>query len=176
MAGRGRARWGSARRSPTATSADHGPNDELDVYLADVGAIGLSGYVATDDPRADDDTYQYRDYSAYVVVDDDFSVAQLGASGGPGGLRATAAHEFFHAVQFAYDSSEDDWLTEGTAVWMEERVADDVDANRRWLRSSPLVHPVGADRQQPRDERVRRVDLLAVPDGEPGRPRTGSHA
>ena len=33
--------WGSARRSPTGRSADHGPNDELDVYLADVGALGL---------------------------------------------------------------------------------------------------------------------------------------
>ena len=75
------------------------------------------------------------------MVDDDFSVAQLGASGGLGGLRATAAHEFFHAVQYAYDSSEDAWLTEGTAAWMEDRVADDVDANRRWLRSSALVHP-----------------------------------
>jgi hypothetical protein len=126
---------------PDGSSADHGPNNELDVYLADVGASGLGGYVATDDPHADDDSYQYRDYSAYIVLDDDFSVTQLGTSGGPGGLRATAAHEFFHSVQFAYDSGEDDWLTEGTAVWMEDKVADDVDANRRWLRSSPLVHP-----------------------------------
>ena len=102
---------------------------------------GLAGYVATDDPHANDDAYPYRDYSAYIVVDDDFSTAQLGASGGPGGLRATAAHEFFHAVQYAYDSSEDPWLTEGTAVWMEDEVADDVDANRRWLRSSALEHP-----------------------------------
>jgi hypothetical protein len=134
-------RMGFRAPKPDGTSVDHGPNDGLDVYLADVGADGLSGYVATDDPHAEDDAYRYRDYSAYVVVDDDFSVAQLGASGGPGGLRSTAAHEFFHAVQFAYDSSEDAWLTEGTAVWMEERVADDIDANRRWLRSSPLVHP-----------------------------------
>ena len=123
------------------SSADHGPNDLLDVYLADVGASGLAGYVATDDPHANDDAYPYRNYSAYIVVDDDFSTAQLGSSGGPGGLRATAAHEFFHAVQYAYDSGEDPWLTEGTAVWMEDAVADDVDANRRWLGSSALEHP-----------------------------------
>jgi hypothetical protein len=134
-------RMGFRAPKPDGSSANHGPNDELDVYMADVGAFGLGGYVATDDPHAQDDSYEYRDYSSYVVVDNDFSVAQLGASGGAGGLRATAAHEFFHAVQFAYDSSEDAWLTEGTAVWMEDRVADDVDANRRWLRSSPLVHP-----------------------------------
>ncbi len=164
---------------PDGTSPDHGPNDMLDVYLADVGASGLSGYVATDDPHADDDTYLYRDYSAYIVVDDDFSVAQLGVNGGLGGLRATAAHEFFHAVQYAYDSGEDVWLTEGTAVWMEDVVADDVNANRRWLRSSRARSPMGTDRQQPRDERIRRVDLLAVPDGKRSRchidpPRVGA--
>ena len=123
------------------SSADHGPNGLLDVYLADVGASGLAGYTATDDPNANDDAYPYRTYSAYIVVDDDFSTAQLGPSAGPGGLRATAAHEFFHAVQYAYDSGEDPWLTEGTAVWMEDEVADDVDANRRWIRSSALEHP-----------------------------------
>ena len=89
--------------------------------------------MATDDPHANDDGYRYRDYSAYVVVDDDFSTAQLGASGGLGGLRATAAHEFFHAVQYAYDSSEDAWLTEGTAVWMEDR------GRRRRQREPPLA-------------------------------------
>jgi hypothetical protein len=130
-------------RAPMAdgSSADPGPNGLLDVYLADVGASGLAGYTATDDPHANDDAYPYRNYSAYIVVDDDFSTAQLGSSGGLGGLRATAAHEFFHAVQYAYDSGEDPWLTEGTAVWMEDEVADGVDASRRWLRSSALEHP-----------------------------------
>ncbi len=123
------------------TSRDHGPDGRLDVYLADVGAGNLDGYVATDDPHASDDSYLYRDYSAYVVVDNDFSTSQLGSSGGLGGLRVTAAHEFFHAVQYAYDSGEDDWLMEGTAVWMEDQVADDVNANRIWLRESPLAHP-----------------------------------
>ena len=123
------------------TSPDHGPDGRLDVYLSDVGARNLDGYVATDDPHASDGSYLYRDYSAYVVVDNDFSTSQLGSSGGPGGLRVTAAHELFHAVQYAYDSGEDGWLVEGTAVWMEDQVADDVNANRIWLRESPLTHP-----------------------------------
>jgi hypothetical protein len=37
-------------------------------------------------------------------------------------LKVTAAHEFFHAVQFAYDIGEDGWLMESTATWMEEHV------------------------------------------------------
>ena len=123
------------------TSPDHGPNGRLDVYLADVGFRDLGGYVATDDPHASDGGYLYRDYSAYVVVDNDFSPAQLGISEGQGGLQVTAAHEFFHAVQYAYDSGEDGWLVEGTAAWMEDQVVDDVNANRIWLHESPLTHP-----------------------------------
>jgi hypothetical protein len=124
-----------------ATSIDHGPNADLDVYLVDLGADGLGGYIATDDPRATEDGYLFRDYSAYIVVDNDFSVTQLGSSGGEGGLQVTAAHEFFHAVQYAYDSGEDDWMMEGTAVWIEDQVADDVNANRSWLGESMLTHP-----------------------------------
>ena len=134
-------RMGFRAPKSDGTSADHGPNDELDVYLADVGALGLE--------RVRGDGRPARRGRRVPVP------RLLGVRGGrqrllgraargerrPGGLRATAAHEFFHAVQFAYDSSEDAWLTEGTAVWMEDRVADDVDANRRWLRSSSLVHP-----------------------------------
>jgi hypothetical protein len=123
------------------TSKDHGPDGRLDVYLMDVGLRDLAGYVATDDPHATDDAYPYRDYSAYVVVDDDFSSAQLGWSAGLSGLRVTAAHELFHAVQYAYDAGEDPWFMEGTAVWMEDEVANDVNANRVWLRESPLTHP-----------------------------------
>ncbi|MEO0160921.1 MAG: hypothetical protein ABIL39_00585 [candidate division WOR-3 bacterium] len=37
------------------------------------------------------------------------------------------AHEFFHAVQFTgYDPGEAEWWIEGTAVWMEDEVYDDV--------------------------------------------------
>jgi hypothetical protein len=47
------------------------------------------------------------------VLDDDYSTSQF-----PDpplvSLDVTAAHEFFHAVQFAYDYFEDSWLMEGT--------------------------------------------------------------
>lgn len=132
-----------AFRAPRSdrTSPNHGPDGRLDVYLVDVGGRGLDGYVATDDPRASDDGYRYRNYSAYVVVDDDFAVSQLGSSGGSDGLRVTAAHELFHAVQYAYDAGEDDWLMEGTAAWMEDQFADDVNTNRVWLGQGPLEQP-----------------------------------
>jgi hypothetical protein len=53
----------------------------------------------------------------------------------------TAAHEFFHAVQFGYDFHEDPWLLESTATWIEERFADRVDDNRRYLRYGTVRRP-----------------------------------
>ena len=55
--------------------------------------------------------------------------------------RVTAAHEFFHAVQFAYDASEDPWLMEATATWMEERYADSINDNRQYLPYGQVQRP-----------------------------------
>jgi len=41
-------------------------------------------------------------------------------------IQVTAAHEFFHGIQFGYDGWEQVWLLEATAVLMEEIVFDDV--------------------------------------------------
>jgi len=118
-------------------SRNNGGDARLDVYLADVGADGLYGYCTSDDPAR---RLGRRDVSAYCVVDDDFSRTQFRAS--PlDSLRVTAAHEFFHAVQFAYDVDEDTWLVEGTAAWVEDEVYDGINDNLRYLWRSPLTHP-----------------------------------
>lgn len=41
-------------------------------------------------------------------------------------IQVTAAHEFFHAVQFGYDGWEEAWVMEATAVQTEEMVYDDI--------------------------------------------------
>ena len=51
--------------------------------------------------------YRYFDFSAYCVLDNDFSAAEFGYPDPTLPLRVTAAHEFFHAIQFAYDLYED---------------------------------------------------------------------
>ena len=55
--------------------------------------------------------------------------------------RVTAAHEFFHAIQFGYDVAEDHWLMESTATWMEDQFADGSNDNRQYLPSGQLAHP-----------------------------------
>lgn len=137
-------RFGYRRPRADLGSGPHrggNPNGKLDVFLADIGAEGMFGYCTSDDPRHYP-RYRYFDRSAYCVVDDDFAATQFeGQESGLEALEVTAAHEFFHAVQFAYDVAEDLWLLEGTAVWMEDEVYDDVNGNVDFLDVSALTVP-----------------------------------
>ena len=56
-------------------------------------------------------------------------------------MQVTAAHEYFHAVQYAYDYSEDGWVIESTATWVEDEMFDDVNDNRNYLSNGPLGAP-----------------------------------
>jgi hypothetical protein len=119
-----------------ASSANRGPDTKLDVYLADLGASRLYGYCSTDDPAM----MANAAVSAFCALDDDFATTQF--TGVPlENLQVTAAHEFFHAVQYAYDWFEDGWLLEGTAAWIEDELYDDVDDNLQYLSMSPLSSP-----------------------------------
>jgi hypothetical protein len=53
----------------------------------------------------------------------------------------TAAHEYFHAVQFAYDAAEDPWFMEASATWVEDELFDDVDDNVFYLPKGQLGQP-----------------------------------
>lgn len=124
------------------TSTNNGGDGRIDVYLANLGDDGLYGYCTTDDPNAIDpgSTYRYDDFSAYCVVDDDYAEFPP-PSKGTAGLRVAMAHEFFHAVQFAYDAAEDAWFMESTSSWMEDEVYDGIDDNLQYLPYGPLGRP-----------------------------------
>jgi hypothetical protein len=114
---------------------DLGGDDRLDVYLKDLGT-GLYGYCAAEYRK------KGRTASGFCVLDNDYAPAQFPSGTSPqDNLTVTAAHEFFHAVQYAYDYAEDPWMMESTATWMEERVADQIDDNRQYLRYSQLQAP-----------------------------------
>ncbi len=113
-----------------------GGNAKLDVYLKELGDRGIYGYCT---PERKVRGHKWL-ASGYCVLDNDFAEAQYGAPPMQS-LRVTAAHEFFHAVQFAYDYGEDPWLMEATATWMEERFADDVNDNRQYLPYGQVGNP-----------------------------------
>ena len=110
------------------------PNDDLmggnelyDVYITDLIGAGeealgytQSAFVVGDNPNSPNITEEYASTS-YIAVDNDFH--DLEYTAGQDAitlLRATAAHEFHHAIQDGMDALEpDDWLHEATSSWME---------------------------------------------------------
>lgn len=112
-----------------------GGNAKLDLYLRDLGA-GYYGYCQADtlpDKRGPYDT------AAFCGFNTDFSWAPKHTA--TENLKVTAAHELFHAVQFAYDYYEDQWFMEATATWAEDEVYTGINDNRQYLRASPLAQP-----------------------------------
>lgn len=125
----------------SATTLNNGGGPELDIYLADIGSFGFFGYCTSDDPHAYEFTAPWS-VSAYCVLDDDYRQTQYGFGQTPTEfLQVTAAHEFFHAVQFAYDWFEDLALMEGSAMWMEGQVYPDVIDRINYLGRSALARP-----------------------------------
>lgn len=113
-----------------------GGNNKLDIYLEDLGTQGLYGYCDTDSAPTGDGPW---DVPAYCAFDNNY--IEFPSHTPVENLQVTAAHELFHAVQFAYDYLEDVWFMESTATWAEDEVFDDVDDNVQYLRSSPLQQP-----------------------------------
>ncbi len=120
-------------RAPLADG--RGYDDRLDVYLADIGGDGLYGYCAAEK------LVKGLSASGYCVLDNDYTPSQFPSMTPLDNLRVTGAHEFFHTVQFAYDSAEDPWLMEGTAAWVEDEIYDDLNDNRQFIRGGPMTHP-----------------------------------
>lgn len=102
----------------------------FDVFLDDIGDQGYYGACATSD---------FADKSpASCVLDDDFTEFPAAPINS---LQVTAAHEFFHAIQFAYNAGQAAWLMEGTAVWMEDEVYPAVNDYLQYLRTSAITYP-----------------------------------
>ncbi|MEQ6900304.1 MXAN_6640 family putative metalloprotease [Nocardioides sp. YIM 152588] len=125
----------------TATEADL-----PDIYLAQLvsATLALYGYCTTDDPDViDGDPYgdlHLRTW-AYCVLDNNYTDAIFNRRTPLENLQVTAAHEYFHAVQYGYDVDEDSWILEATATWAEDQLYDDVNDNIAYLPYGPIRHP-----------------------------------
>ena len=108
-------------REPTPDGARGGDFNKVDVYLKQLGDQGIFGY-ATPDPGQTANSQ-----SAYLVMDDDFAPAEYPRYQDPlPPMQVTAAHEYNHVLQFGYDVLQDAWMFESTAVWMEDKVYDEI--------------------------------------------------
>lgn len=108
-----------------------GGDNRYDVYVENLGQ-GFFGFTSPDV-----DVGQQR-VSSFISIENDFNESQNYRNRPLDAVKVTAAHEFFHAVQFGYDALEfdfddpDDWTTykpwwlEASATWMEDVIYDDI--------------------------------------------------
>ncbi|MEA2124462.1 MAG: hypothetical protein QOI80_1244, partial [Solirubrobacteraceae bacterium] len=109
-------------REPLGDGTRGGDVDKTDIYLMDIGDEGLFGYT-TPDPKQGQRAKQF----AYLVMDNDYAQGQFVRYSNPLlPMQVTAAHEYNHVLQAAYDWFEDIWVAEATATWAEDKVYDAV--------------------------------------------------
>ncbi|GAA1933060.1 MXAN_6640 family putative metalloprotease [Nocardioides hwasunensis] len=107
----------------------------MDFYLGDIDSVGALGYCRSD---ADGPVVGSAWY-AYCGFDNDYaSTPWLDPTAA---LQITVAHEYFHAVQFAYDAEDDGWLMESTATAMEDVLYTDVNDNAFFLNYGQMGDP-----------------------------------
>src|SRR3954468_25036839 len=105
-----------------------GGNDKIDVYIKQLGPSQIFGYSAPDPGQRSNSQH------AYLVMDNDYRQSEYPRYSNPlPPMEVTAAHEYNHVLQFGYDVLQDTWLFESTAVWMEDRVYDDVNDYLNYL-------------------------------------------
>jgi hypothetical protein len=125
--------------SDRSSGPHHGgnPNGKPDIFIAQIGNKGIYGYCTTDEPRVRRNGN--RQVSAYCVIDNNFSRTEfVSGANGNAANKVTLAHEFNHAIQFAYDFFDKPAMMEGTATWMEDEVFNSINDNRQYFSRSPL--------------------------------------
>jgi hypothetical protein len=109
---------------------DHVWGPEYDVYVYNIGDYGYS----TPESPAPSSDFPYA-YTGFIQMDNDFISTY---TKGVDGMRVTAAHEFFHIVQFGmrnYPTTELDsrWFYEACATWMEDVACEEVNDYLQYL-------------------------------------------
>src|SRR3954468_3033292 len=104
-----------------APDAGLGGSDAVDVYIEDLYTNEqIFGYVAADPGQDRDPSVPHH---AYMVLDKDYTRYGDGSvAAGHTAEQVTAAHEYNHVLQNAYDYLEDAWMFEATAVYIEDKV------------------------------------------------------
>ena len=94
-----------------------GGDGKTDAYIKDIGDDEIYGYASADPDQSG------RSRHAFLVMDNDYDPSQFPGYTDPlEPMQVTAAHEYNHVLQYAYDTFQDRWMAESTATWSEEKV------------------------------------------------------
>ena len=92
------------------------------IFVIDLG----NSYGRTITINVDPGIWEQKNVSSYIVFDNDFVGPGFHIQGDDA-IYVTAAHEFFHAIQLGYVfRKKDSFLFELSAVWMEDKVYDEI--------------------------------------------------
>lgn len=112
-------------REPLVDSVE---SPEYDVYIQELSGKGIYGETVSD--LIEDITQ-----SSWIETDDDFS-ENVYFSHSLDGMRVTAVHEYFHAVQLAYNFRFSDiWFFELASTWFEDVGYDEVNDYVQYIES-----------------------------------------
>jgi len=108
-----------------------GGDSLYDVYFMN---MSFYGFVLQDGPGPE----PWNDFKSYMTLHHTFT--GFASNSDPegqvwGAAKVTAAHEFHHAVQYAYDGGEPSWFIEMDAVHIEEIIFDHSNDNYNYLSS-----------------------------------------
>ncbi len=110
---------------------DYGGDGRFDVYVEDLGST-VFGYTRPElliTPSSTQESLA----TCYVVIDDDYPESIFHHKPKES-LEVTCAHEFFHAIQFAYKCDMKlGFFMEISSVWMEDQVYNDVNDYLNYL-------------------------------------------
>jgi hypothetical protein len=124
--------------SPPPNDNANGGDGRLDIYSINLG-FGFFGFTIPESISTGYEAF------SYIVVENDFGESSY-STRPLDGLRVTAAHEFFHTVQFGYDAFEYEnwndtdpgndrpWWLEASSTWMEDVVYDEINDYWGYLR------------------------------------------
>ncbi|WP_157753694.1 MXAN_6640 family putative metalloprotease [Ghiorsea bivora] len=109
-----------------------GGDGKYDIYLLDIGAVGIYGYV-TGDPQVRTGSPYPNSVFTHMVLDNDFSTSQFSYPNSLTPAQVTLAHEFFHSIQMGYDGTEFPAVLESLSTWMEDKVYPNIKDNLQYI-------------------------------------------
>lgn len=113
-----------------------GGSNKYDVYILNLGS-GRYGSVTADNlignnPQSSSLT-EVDAYTSFMKMNNNYSWATPLTI--DNAIKVTAAHEFFHSVQFGTTSSNTNFIAEATAAWSEDEIYPGIDDNFQYLKS-----------------------------------------
>ena len=112
-----------------SSTRDKGGSDHYDVYIRAIPSK-YYGYVQPEEyaqGKGDNERSELRNeqnsFTSYMAIRNNYKKFSLSEIEN---IKVTAAHEYFHDIQFGYDGWEKPWLLEASAIWMEEEIYDEI--------------------------------------------------